>query len=223
MKTVQEWLREVDLKELTNLFFWAHPIDFKMLPDSDLSIREIRSRAQARFQDYVERMRVISLPQVEPADEIFFASREFREGFQEICVHMCYISALKQDAEPQCYSWILTDHAEVMGYWIAETELTINNILNVLVEILYETSFFGYTQEAITQEREHLMQSEKEIEQGETYTAEELRKRLGLPPDVRDSDEEELVRKVRAAEYDYSSFCTKRELGKLRERLKGTN
>ena len=130
---------------------------------------------------------------------------------------MCYFEEVLASDEPEHYTCDLTDHAEVMGYLVADTPLTIDNIETVLAQILFETSFFGYDQEGLPDVIESLKRSEEDIQAGRTYTAEEVWADLGLPPEEPDKEADELESKIIAAEYAYDLFCRRREEAKLRE------
>ena len=119
--------------------------------------------------------------------------------------------------EPEHYACGLTDQAKIMGYLVADTPLTTKNVKTVLAQILFETSFFGYDQEGLPDVIESLKQSEEDIKAGRTYTMEEVREHLGLPPKESDEEADELESQIIAAEYAYDLFCRRREEAKLRE------
>ena len=121
MKTVQEWLNAVDEDELADTFFAEFPIDFLMIPNRELTLREIRDRTREHFLDYVHRMKTAAIPE-DSGDHVFFACKEYREGRGEISANMCSLEELGSKDNPDVYAWMLTDHAKVMGYLVADTE-----------------------------------------------------------------------------------------------------
>lgn len=217
MKTVQEWLNEIDEKTLADCYFAEYPIDFMMLRDQNHTVAEIEQAAREQFIEYVRKMRVISIRSHEEKTAVFYASKGHRDHRRCIITEMCILEEVLSSDEPEHYSCGLTDHAEVMGYFIADTPLTQNNIEIVLAHILFETSFFGYNQENLPDVIETLKRSEEDIEEGPTYTMEEVREHLGLPPKEPDEEAEELEHDIIAAEYAYDLFCRRREEAKLRE------
>lgn len=57
MKTVQEWLNEVDEDKLAGTFFAEFPVDFLMIPNRELTLGEIQDRTREHFLHYVHRMK----------------------------------------------------------------------------------------------------------------------------------------------------------------------
>jgi len=219
MKTVQEWLNEVDEEALADEYFWENPIDFVMLRNQNRTVAEIRRAAREQFIGYVRKMRTIAVPPRKEGDKtaVFYASKGHRDHKRGIVAELCNIEEVLASDEPEHYGCELTDHAEVMGYLVADTPLTTKNIISVLAQILFDTSFFGYDQEGLPDVLESLKRSDEDIEEGRTYTLEEVREHLGLPPEDPDEEADELESQIIAAEYAYDLFCRRREEAKLRE------
>ena len=118
---------------------------------------------------------------------------------------------------PQTYSWILTDFDEIMGYCIAETETTIKNINDALAQIIYEMTFFGYSQEDIEKERLELEEAAKEADEGKTISAEKLFADLGIEPQTRDEEDSEMLTKIYAMENEYNQHWLRKEVEKVRK------
>ena len=211
MKTVQTWLNEVNEYELVDTYFAEFPIDYEMIPAKEMSLQEIKDRLKKRLLEFIRQMKDIDIkPGGEPC--VFFACKQYQEGTNKIGVEMCHLNDICTMEYPECYSWLFVDFATVMGDFIADTDITRGNICSVLAQILYEMSFFGYTQEDMETERKKLEDSQVEIERGEYYTLEEVREHLGLPPKVPDPEAEALERDIRTAEHAYNTFCRNREI-----------
>lgn len=217
MKTVQKWLNEIDGEVLADRYFAEYPIDFVMLHDQNRTVAEIRRAARERFIEYVRKMRVVPIQQREEKTAVFYASKGHRDHKRCVITEMCIMEDVLSSHEPEHYSCVLTDHAKVMGYFIADTPLTQDNIEIVLAHILFETSFFGYDQEDLPDMIETLRRSEEDMKKGWTYTMEEMREHLGLPPMEPDEEAEALEHDIITAEYTYDLFCRRREEAKLRE------
>lgn len=211
MKTVQTWLNEVNEYELVDTYFAEFPIDYEMTPAKEMSLQEIKDKLKKRLLEFIRQMKGIDIkPGGEPC--VFFACKQYQEGTNKIGVEMCHLNDICTMEYPECYSWLFVDFAAVMGDFIADTDITRKNICIVLAQILYEMSFFGYTQEDMAVERKKLEDSQAEIERGECYTWEEVREHLGLPPKVPDLEAEALERDIRTAEHAYNTFCRNREI-----------
>ena len=215
MKTVQIWLNEVNEYELVDTYFAEFPIDYEMIPAKEMSLQEITDKLKKRLLEFIRQMKDIDIkPGGEPC--VFFACKQYQEGREKIGVEMCHLNDICTMEYPECYSWLFVDFATVVGDFIADTDMTRGNICSVLAQILYEMSFFGYTQEDMEAERKKLEDSQTEIERGEYYTLEEVREHLGLPPKVPDPEAEALERDIRTAEHAYNTFCRNREIAAIR-------
>lgn len=218
MKTVQEWLNEVDEDELADTFFVEFPVDFLVIPNWKLTLGEIRDGTREHFLHYVHRMKSVAIPEGS-GDHVFFACKEYREGHSEISANMCSLEELRSKDNPDIYSWMLTDHAKVMGYLVADTEFTKKNICEVLSQILHETSFLGYTQEELEIERKKLEESltVAETERDTAVSMDDLWKEFGWEKPIPDPETEEKEDAIHAAEYEYTIFCRNREIAKLKQ------
>ena len=220
MKTVQEWLNEIDEECLVDTYFVDFPIDYMMIANKKLTLEEINERSKKHFLDFVHNLKKLEIKRSDTT-WIFFACNQYHEGYSNIDVEMCRLDDINTSEQPQSYSWLFVDFAEVMGYYIADTNLTFKNIYTVLSKILYEVSFFGYDQKLMELERNKLEESIKEVERGECQSIEEfdkeLREELGLDPsDPPDPEVEEKQRAIYSAEYEYNTFCRNREIEYLR-------
>lgn len=222
METVQAWLNKTDEEKLADTYFAAFPIDYMMIADWTLTLGEIRDRSRSRFLEFVRRMKQIEIrPNSEPC--VFFACRQYVEGYSKISAAMCRLADIRGESQPECYAWFLTDFARVMGYLVAETHLTLKNMDCVLAEILHEMSLFGYRQEDMEAEREKLLEEGREIKEGECRPVEavfeELAAKYGLERREPDPEAEEKERAIQAAGYEYDLFCQDREIERVREYL----
>lgn len=218
MKTVQEWLNEVDEDKLAGTFFAEFPVDFLMIPNRELTLGEIQDRTREHFLHYVHRMKSVAIPE-DSGDHVFFACKEYREGHSEISANTCSLKELRSKDSPDIYTWMLTGHAKVMGYLVADTEFTKKNIYKVLSHILHETSFFGYTQEELEIERRKLEESLKvaEAESDKAVSVDDLWEEFGWEKPIPDPEAEEKEDAIHAAEYEYTIFCRNREIAKLKQ------
>ena len=62
-----------------------------------------------------------------------------------------------------------TRQEEIVGFLVSDTEFTQREIYEVLADVLYEASFFGYEQERLEDKIQKLRRAEKAIEEGKTY------------------------------------------------------
>ena len=115
-----------------------------------------------------------------------------------------------------------------MGYLVADTKLTQDNMIHLLAQYLEQASFFG-TEEASKSRR--VAEIEKELQagidsmrDGESKPAEvvleELRKAHGLPIPEKDSRLDELRDKAVSAIHEYGMYGRTRERKRILASLK---
>lgn len=106
-----------------------------------------------------------------------------------------------------------------MGWLIADNILTQNHLNDLLVEILYESSFFGFKQEGLKKEIDELASSIKEIDNnlGKALSFDEFQKEFDF--DKQDPKEEKLEVKVIQDKIEYSEYSRKKELAEIIEEL----
>lgn len=96
-----------------------------------------------------------------------------------------------------------------MGWLIADNILTQNHLNDLLVEILYESSFFGFKQEGLKKEIDNNL--------GKALSFDEFQKEFDF--DKQDPKEEKLEVKVIQDKIEYSEYSRKKELAEIIEEL----
>ena len=61
MKTVQEWLNEIDEECLVDTYFVDFPIDYMMIANKKLTLEEINERSQKHFLDFVHNLKKLEI------------------------------------------------------------------------------------------------------------------------------------------------------------------
>lgn len=122
---------------------------------------------------------------------------------------------LEKDWAPT-YGCEFTEQAEIMGYHIADNKLTKYYMTELLVDIMFEASFFGFHQEHLQDEIDELEQAEKEIDEGQTMTEEEFFRELGLEDlDDFSPQEEKYCQKVREYQEKISDHSKMTEIRQI--------
>lgn len=213
MKTVQNFLCEADDKELADAYFSEFPINYAMIPETELTLGEIRDRTQAHFLEFVHKMREV---ETEPGSNVFFACKHYSDGYTDIQTQMCELTDIRTQSSPQTYSCLFSDFSTILGTFVAETPETMKNLPVVLAQILHEMSFFGYDQETMEEERKKLEEAEKEIRENPNsgIPFEDVCKRFGwgLPGE----EESNLKLEITKAEHALNQFYFHREIEELR-------
>lgn len=222
MKTVQEWLKEVDEEELVSAYF--------SLPSNAFNIAILEKRETPEvILAFVRRLKSLT-PETPQKQHVFFASTSYRDGIELI---LCDWDDLLTKRHPERGDCVFSEFAQVMGYWVADTELTLKWIYDVLAGVLAQLSFFGYTQEEQTagwkRMYQFVRQEEAKLEKEggidallqRSIPCEEMRERmdteLGRRPD---SEARKLEDKIREAVVKYEMYCFEREVAAVRELLR---
>ena len=194
-----------------------------MIGNKDLTLREIQERSDKRITEFIEYMRTIT-PDTERKPAVFFAVPELTEdsSFVDTGVAMCEMDDLKEEGEPQTYSWLLMSHAEVAACLVADTAMTKEFLPDVLGIILAETSFFGFEQSDIDKVRKDLEEADKELKTGNGHTCTDIRELFGdhkLPSDFIDEETNKLMHERIRIEAEFNRACRNAEIAKVRELL----
>ena len=220
MKTVHKWIKETDVDRLADVYFYEYPIEYERYINSEKTVSEIKDAFRKRFYEFIEQLKSME-PKALSDDErgIFFCHKAYGRDMKNPETVLCLESDILKCGNPQTYSWILTDFDEIMGYYIAETESTIKSINDVLAQIIYEMTFFGYSQEDIEKERFELEKAAKEADEGKTIPAEKLFADLGIEPQPCDEEDTEMLGKIYLMENEYNQYWLRKEVEKVREQL----
>ena len=210
MKTVQECLREFDMEELLNAYlaipFIRNEMTEVMKKKDAGTGKEIWNIFRDRIRKYIEYMRNTT---VEPSEELsVLYVYEVPEGslwgrFSHGLVHISELKEKGTDAED--YAYTLCTHKQVAGFLVADTKLTHDNMLGLMKDVLYEASFYGYTEEEI----------EEEIQNVETEEFEDVNcdaEFIRLNKEEKSEEEMKLRDAYSKAKEEYSSFLRKKAL-----------
>lgn len=165
MKTVQETLREMDKKELLRKFFYEHPNKLDSF-DDDLTIAQAKERANKVIGKYIERLETM---EVKPNDrQMIFYMYEYLGSYKlDQNRGLCTVADLQEKGiEAPNYGIEYTPQEEIMGYWVADTEMTQYYLNDLMVEIIWDASFFGVKQEKLPEAIKELEEANKEIDEG---------------------------------------------------------
>jgi hypothetical protein len=231
MKTIQEYLKEADVNRLVKEYFKTYPIKYESHEDEedessedrmDLSVRQIRGLMENRLVEYIHRLQLMEIAPGEDNEEaILFAHKYLQDGIDDIAYSLVHKQELlEKGTEADTYAYEFCGQAEIMGYLVSDAELTQKNIYGLMVDVLFEASFFGYEQEDLENARKELDEAVAEIKSGQctTTTIEEL---FGEEREEKDELEEQLYHKYTDASINYGNYCIKREMEILRQLLLG--
>jgi len=224
MKTIQEHLREADRKRLLDCLayrFLSDPI--RLLEAREYAVEEIMERYSQHMDKFLERLLGLDIDRSD--SHVFYLYPDYRNGETLDLVELAEIDA---DIEAAGLDFTFTDWHDSLGYLVADTKLTQDNMIQLLAQYLEQASFFG-TEEASKSRR--VAEIEKELQagidsmwDGESKPAEvvldELRKAHGLPIPEKDSRLDELRDKAVSAIHEYGMYGRTRERKRILASLK---
>lgn len=218
MKAVQEVLKVIDEKELIDNYLATYPISIDDF-DENITVGEVRKYSIDCLHQYLARLKAMKIKS-DDNQGIFFISRKIEDETGDTVTNLVFINDLKKyGVQSESYAFEFTPQPEIMGWLIADNILTQNHLNDLLVEILYESSFFGFKQEGLKKEIDELASSIKEIDNnlGKALSFDEFQKEFDF--DKQDPKEEKLEVKVIQDKIEYSEYSRKKELAEIIEGL----
>lgn len=185
MKTVKDYLFELDKDELVNEYFRRSS---KKLSDyyfgyfyddedeRDVDLKEISligfaTAMKQRISDFIEYLKGVEIAESDDGKQgIIYAYKSIMESdlWGNVCTELLHREELLEDPENcENYSYILSGFPTILGFLVADNKYTQINIYRVITDVLYEATWFGYTQEEIDEENESLNEESEEMENGE--------------------------------------------------------
>lgn len=213
MKTVQWWLRELDVAELERVYWEGHPVSLTEVPKGCTC-----GTLRQKLRDFICLLRKLPAVKAENAC-VFFCGPALPSGLGSVATYLRTLSSLQADGEkpPRC-SCMDSDWEEVLGYLVAETPFTSENIYAMTADILFEMSFLGFIQDQRAEKLRHLPE-EADTPWEECVNRDAAAERLGLHPKKADPEELRLMEEINKAESAYADHCFFRELRILRAML----
>ncbi len=92
---------------------------------------------------------------------------------------------------------------------------TQKHILDLLVDVMYEASFFGFAQEKLDEEIEKLEESIRQAKAGKTYSMDEVFEHLGLEREEKDEQADTLRYKIIEDIMAFDRYNRQKELSVL--------
>ena len=217
MKTLQQWLKEIDIDELVLAFLIESPPAYWEIKANHVSASEAFRRLEEALREFVADF--LKIDPVSNEEKVFFAYPTQVDISRDLDVNLIYLKEL-DDSYVEHYDWSMADRNELAGYLIADTEFNKSHIVEMLTTILADATFYGFSEQSFSENRaevqQELEESMRSVENGKTYTLEEVREHLGLPPLKNDPEEERLRRATLKAKHQLDSYCRARALNEIR-------
>ena len=142
------------------------------------------------------------------------------EYYYKINTHFIYFEKLMRDREKcETYAYDFCEQAEIMGWKLPETEFVKDNIYQVMADILFEASFFGYDQEDLPKAKKELNSAIQEVETLDLNSLkswDDVKKELNIHFE-KDDRKDTLYSTLVSHENDYYSYLKEKELKDILE------
>ena len=224
MKTVQQYLRELDTRKLVDAFLEKEPVNYeKPGYKHDLTVRMIRNHARKTIREYINRLRSLEVrPSLSGKRYVLFVHDVIDEQ-DDICTELIDPDELLEKGPKGISSWAyeFNEQAEIVGYHVADTEMNRKHIYELIADVMYEAAFFGFGQESLEKEKRVLdkaLEEAEAIRNGEnSYTRLEDTEFYRNYIATRDPEEEKLRRKLTDAQAACNRYFRIRELNAVAE------
>lgn len=188
MQTVQESLWQADEDQLIAAYLATHPVNLGEI-DPERTISEVQSEIHTGLHNYLTRLKELPIKEPANGDKGVFYVYHCLGANLGIDFGLTFFDDLRaQGINAHNYDYILVKQAEIVGYLIADTPLTQYYLPELLVDIMYGASFFGFRQEYLAQAKKQLDETAEEVEEAGT-----------------DDESDELLAKLTNNEADYLS------------------
>lgn len=226
MKTVQQYLRELDTRKLVDAYLEKDPIDYeKPRYKYDLTVRIIRKYARKRIREYINRLRnlTVTTPKEYGMHVLFIHDIIVDHKYGDMQTDLIHLDELleKGPEESEIWAYEFNDQSEIVGYYVADTKTNREHIYELIADVMFEAAFFGLNQESLAKEKRVLDNAMKEVEvikNGElNYTKIEDTDFYRDYMAKKNPKEEELRRGVMDANYAFNHYFIIKEINAVIE------
>ena len=221
MKTIKKYLMEVDVKKLISEYLLKHPIELNKIVSKKMSVEEIEKSAKKKLRDYIMRLQDLEIDKSEDKKEYVLLAHKFLEdGFEKATYSLFCVNEIIEEGEfAKSYAYEYTRQAEIVGFLVAETKYTQDNIYGLLVDALWEASFFGLEQEYLEEQKRELEDAIRECGTDDGEYTELMFEEWETEKATRDEMAEALRKQAIDAQQRYNEYQRKRAISELREKL----
>ena len=232
MKTVQQIIKSIDRRTLLQAYLAIDKPKINVMETETMDekmYREIKDDYKDAWNRFVESIITLMVKSNE------FGKRGIILGFQDVhhsVSHDLFLEdeVLKYGVEADAYGYSLEEWETIPGYCVAPTRYTKKHIYEIMAQVLYNVSFWGYTKERVDEERAATQESIAEGECDEKETSrtlcvdDETNRRMcdSLGGEISPKECQTVKQKFWEAEYAYSQYLRGQEIRELIKKLKET-
>lgn len=161
MKTIQQLLCKLNARDIRKAYFQKYPIHLNEVNGFDeMTIGDFKKRVNRKFREFLQRVRNVQVTEKpEKQGVLFLSDTMFCHDDSEWELGLVFVDDLLKSDDPYTiplYSIILIEWKDVLGYYVADVSTTQDNLMELVVQFLYEISWFGYQEESIVKEKKAL-------------------------------------------------------------------
>ena len=224
MLTVQETLKTIEPNELISSYVYrllSDKINLLETPDT-VTFGEFMDNKKHNASIIIDNL--INAEIKEESDSILLACHRYDTNLDDIVFELVEIKDIlskqwKKKAQGYCY--MAEPFEKIAAYKIADTYLTQRNLHELLVDVMYESAWFGPNQEGQDSFIKRLDESMQHKEESKPISElwEYFEEEFDWTPEIRDKKEEKKERKINLNTYKYNRRCFLNEVAKVRKTL----
>ena len=215
MKTIQEYLGAADRQRLLDCLAYRFLSDpLRLLEAREYTVQEIMERYSGHMNSFIERLLGVEIAGSDT--HVFYLYPDYRN---DEVLDLADLKAIEADIEAPGLDFSFTEWRESLGYLVADTKLTQDNMIQLLAQYLEQASFFR-TEEATRSGRideivKDLDAGIQSMREGESMSADvvfdKLCRKHGFPIPEKDFRQDELYSAVMSAIHEYGMYGRTRE------------
>ena len=158
LKTVQQHLRELDRERLIDAYLYRvryDILDYYSDEEAEAhykTLRQEREHGREFYGAYLDRLRRLKItPPTDGKHGLLYAYKSIADLSdckpEPHCAFVRLEDVIEQGADAQNYAYDLDPQSEIMGCFVSDDEYTQQNIYELMVDVMYEASWFGFADE----------------------------------------------------------------------------
>lgn len=224
MITVQETLKLLDKEKLIDEYYNKIKNEIFELKDKTITLEEFEKTTKKKISNFIDHLiKMKPVKNKENDRKILLAYNAYDSDLfmPQLCVSLIHEAELKKDKlEVVPCAYYYQPQNEIIAFVIADNEFTQKNIYEVMVDIMYETSFFGYEDEIKEEANTELNETMEQIKSGdfETRSWDDVKKDLHFE-DNKDDTEENMIHQALDIIINCNKYLYEKEIKLLLESL----
>ena len=164
MKTVQQYLRELDKDILIDKYLPLINEEIsRSINKSNENAPIVRQKFRDKISEYIDRLRNLPIkPSSDGKTGLIYIYLLNGDKPQKMFEFANLEDVIELGTKAENYSYLACYQEEIVGFYIAETPLTQRYIYDLMINVMYEASFYGYEDE----EKTGLLKTLEEFDNG---------------------------------------------------------